>query len=233
VVPAALDLKADAWRVVDAAQLLGVQPVMVVVDTLSQTYAGEENSANEMAAYLRELGARFRALWGCAVALVHHSGHSATDRPRGSSAIRANLDFLLGVWRDEAEMLATVSCIKQKDGELFRDAKFALTVEQLGVDEDNDPVTSLVARHLGTQEQVQEAQQAEAQAGRSGRSQTFMGLVQNGGEERHLRQAFYEAIGVSDPEVRKKAYYRARKAAIDERLIEIAQGYVIDLRGRK
>ena len=57
---------------------------MVVVDTLSQTYSGEENSANEMAAYLREIGLRFRQLWQCAVLLIHHSGHQATERPCGS-----------------------------------------------------------------------------------------------------------------------------------------------------
>ena len=41
----------------------------------------------QMAAYLREIGLRFRALWQCAVMLVHHTGHQATERPRGSSAI--------------------------------------------------------------------------------------------------------------------------------------------------
>ena len=50
-----------------AAQLTGVAPLMVVVDRLSQTYAGEENSAIEMAACLRELGLkpheRFARQW--------------------------------------------------------------------------------------------------------------------------------------------------------------------------
>ena len=74
VVPAAVNLTEDAWRVVEAAQIHGLCPALVVVDTLSQTYAGEENSANEMAAYFRELGNRFRALWQCAVLLLHHTG---------------------------------------------------------------------------------------------------------------------------------------------------------------
>jgi hypothetical protein len=231
VVPAAIDLTVDAWRVVDAAQAIGACPAMVIVDTLSQTYSGEENSANEMAAYLREIGMRFRALWACSVLLVHHTGHAATERPRGSSAIRANIDFLLGVFRDEKEMLATLSCVKQKDGELFKDAMFALKVMQLGVDEDNDEVTSLVARHLGSEDEVQRARQAEQEAGRGGRNAMFAGLIQNGMDEKSLRRAYYELLGDMDTDSKKKAYYRARDLAIKAGLIDLATGVVIDLRG--
>ena len=230
VVPTAVDLTVDAWRVVDAAQAIGSTPVLVVVDTLSQTYSGEENSANEMAAYLREIGLRFRALWGCAVMLVHHTGHAATERPRGSSAIRANVDYLLSVYRDEKEMMATLGCVKQKDGDLFRDAVFKLTVTPLGHDADGDVVTSLVARHLGTDDEVQQARQEEAVAGRGGRNAALVGLVTNGMPEKDLRRAFYEQLAGLDGDAKKKAYYRARDRAMADRLIEVAEGFVIDLR---
>lgn len=230
VVPAALDLTADAWRVVDAAQMVGVTPALVVVDTLSQTYAGEENSAGEMAAYLREIGVRFRALWACACLLVHHTGHNATERPRGSSAIRANLDFLFAVWRDEKEMLATLSCTKQKDGELFDDCTFSLSVVQLGVDEDNDRLTSLVARHLGTEAEVDQAMQAEAQAGRVGRNQALLQCVRNLMTERELRTAFYELVSIDDPDARRKAYQRAKAWALSRRVIEFQGNVVLDRR---
>jgi AAA domain/DnaB-like helicase N terminal domain len=231
VVPVGIDLKADAWRVVEAAQALGISPSLVVVDTLSQTYAGEENSANEMAAYLREIGLRFRSLWSCAVALVHHTGHNATERPRGSSAIRANLDFLLGVFRDEKEMLATLTCEKQKDGDLFDDATFSLAVHTLGTDEDGDKVTSLVARHLSSAEEVEEAASTEAASGRSGRGRRLLSLVQNGMEERGLRKLFNDeciADGLS-AETAKRSYFRARAHAIKAGYIDIAQGIVITL----
>ena len=227
VVPMALDLSADAWRVVEAAQGLGVAPALVVVDTLSQTYAGEENSANEMAAYLRELGVRFRALWGCSVLLIHHSGHAATERPRGSSAIRANVDFLLGVHRDEKEMLATLSCIKQKDGELFQDATFALGAHDLGNDADGDKVTTLVARHLSSAEEVTDAMQAEAQAGRAGKNQVFMSLVQNGMKANELRKLFADECPGMTEEARRQAWHRAKAWATSKGFIEIADGVVI------
>lgn len=229
VVPAALDLTADAWRVVEAAQAKGVSPALVVVDTLSQTYAGEENSANEVAAYFRELGTRFRQLWGCAVLILHHSGHSATERPRGSSAMRANLDFMFGVFRDEKEMLATLTCAKQKDGEAFEDAAFRVSVHELGQDEDGDMVTSLVARHLSSAEDVQEAMAAESKAGRGGNNHLLLSLLQNGIRETDLRNAFYAECGADGAEARKKAYQRAKQWAIKTGLMEVAQGFVITL----
>jgi hypothetical protein len=230
VVPAAIDLRADAWRVVEAAQAVGVVPVMVPIDTLSQTYAGEENSANDMAAYLRELGARFRDLWRCTVPLIHHTGHSAVERPRGSSVIRANLDFLFGVYRDEKEMLATVTCEKQKDGDLFEDATFSLTVHNLGTDEDGDRVTSLVARHLTSAEEVSDAVDSERDAGRGGKNQLLLSLVQNGMRELELRKAFYDDCGLQTADGRRQAYHRAKKWAEKQGFIDVAQGRVITLK---
>jgi hypothetical protein len=231
VVPVALDLQADAWRVVEAAQSIGETPSLVIVDTLSQTYAGEENSAAEMAAYLRELGIRFRQLWQCAVMLIHHTGHTATERPRGSSAMRANLDWMYGVFRDEREMLATLTCLKQKDGDTLKDQTFSLAVHDLGNDSDGDPVTSLVARHLTSAEDVQDAMETERKAGRSGHRMRFLQLAQNGSKEADLRSAFYRDCGLDTPEARKKAYQRARDWAVESGFVDIAEGYVITLKG--
>src|SRR5574340_354360 len=76
--------------------------------------------------------------WQSAVGVVHHSGHLATERPRGSSALRSNVDWMFGVFRDEKEMLATLVCDKQKDDEQFGDEVFALTRHELGRDADGD-----------------------------------------------------------------------------------------------
>jgi hypothetical protein len=137
---------------------------------------------------------------------------------------------LLGVFSDEKEMLATVTSVKQKDGELMSDATFSLSVVDLGVDSDGDKITSLVARHLSTAEEVEQARLSEQAAGRGGRGMAFLALVSNGMEERNLRKAFYELLEGLDAEAKKKAYYRARAAAVDARQIEISLGTVIDLR---
>lgn len=232
-IPASIDLGTDAWRVVEAVQsTVAITPRIVVVDTLSQTYTGgaEENSATDMAAYLRELGARFRDLWKCTVIVVHHSGHTATERPRGSSAIQANTDFLFGCWRDEKEMLATLSCQHMKDGERFDDATFALSKVDLGTDKRGKPLSHLAARHLNSAEEVQEAAEAEVQAGRGGKNQLLVSLMQNGGKETDLRRSFYADCGLDNEEARRKAYYRARAWAIKSGIMEVAKGYILTLK---
>lgn len=226
VLPMAVDLGTDAARVREAAAALGIEPDLVIVDTLSQTFSGEENSAAEVAAYLRELGLWFRATWHAAVLVVHHTGHQATERPRGSSAIRSNVDFLFGVFRDEKEMLATMECAKQKDGEPIEPMTFGLKVVDLQPDEDGDPITSLVASSIRDSGQVVGFMEHEAQRGRGGRNHLFLELALNGMEEKKVRTLFYESID-GDAEAKRKSYYRSRKWAIGAGLIDVAEGYVI------
>lgn len=226
VVPVAVDLTLDAWRVRQAVSALGIEPVLVVIDTVSQTFAGEENSATEMAAYLREIGLQFRLAWQCAVVAIHHTGHLATERPRGSSAMRANVDFMFGVFRDENEMLATVECVKQKDGDKPAAETFSLKVEDLGCDSDGDPMTSLVASRVSGSGEMLRAMDSEALVGRGGRNRLFIELAVNGIEEKKLRQLFYETVD-GDAEVKRQAYFRARKWAVSAGIVDIMQGYVI------
>ena len=230
VVPMAVDLGTDCARVVEAAAALGVKPGLVTVDTMSQTFSGEENSSTEVANYFRELGLWFRESWQCAVLIIHHSGHVASERPRGSSAIRSNVDFLFGVHRDEKEMLATLSCHKQKDGEAFKDEMFALSVFELGLDEDGDTITALVARSVLSDDEKQHLVQHEAATGRSGRNAQLLGMAQNGMRETELRKVFYDASDLADADARRQAYYRALNWAKKAGLMEIAQGFVLLLK---
>lgn len=232
-IPVSVDLGNEAWRVVEAVQSSAtVVPRLAVIDTLSQTYTSgaEENSATDMAAYLREIGTRLRDLWKCTVIIIHHSGHSATERPRGSSAIQANTSFLFGCWRDEKEMLATLSCQHMKDGERFDDATFALSKVDLGADKHGKPLSHLAARHLSSADEVQEAAENEVRAGRGGKNQLFLSLMQNGAKESDLRKTFYLECGLDNEEARRKAYYRARAWAISSGHMEVAEGYILTLK---
>jgi hypothetical protein len=222
VLPIAVMLNTEAQKVVQAAQAIGVAPTTVIVDTMSQTFDGEENSANEVAGYFRELGNRFRALWRCVVLVVHHSGHSATERPRGSSAILANVDFMLGVFRDEKEMIATVTCEKQKDGERFEPVEFALQSVQLGQDEDGEAISSLAASHLSSHGALLAAKAAEARAGRGGRDQMLYECAQTGITEKQWRHEFYKLLPAEmDAHARKVAFYRARDALVKQKRIDL------------
>lgn len=225
-----LTLRTQAGTLRDAVLATGVKCGDLIVDTMSQTFTGNENSNDEVAEFLRVLGTDLRDGLQCTVTVVHHSGHSATERPRGASAIIANVDFAFGVFRDEKEMLCTVEAVKVKDGERPDAQTFSLSVQELGRDEDGDAITSLAARHINNADELLAAVQSEGAAGRGGRNQLLLSVLQNGIPEKELRKAFYDVLDTTDPEARKKAFYRARDWAVAQGVIEVVQGVVIMLK---
>lgn len=217
-----VDLSRSAREVYEAAMTIGITPGLVIVDTMSQTFPGEENSANEVAGYFRELGTYFRAAWAAAVLIVHHSGHMATERPRGSSAIRSNVDFMFGVFRDEKQMIARMECHKQKDGETFSEVSFGLDSVKLGFDEDGDAVTSLYAKHIESEEELENRKQAEAGKPRSfgKHADTALKLAQIGMSEKAWRMAFY-AVTPGTADDQGKSWRRSVNTLIAAKAVEL------------
>jgi hypothetical protein len=232
VVPVALDIVADAHVLAQQASRLGIAPALVVVDTLSQTLAGEENNATEVAAYLRALGSAFRELWRCAVLVIHHTGHAATERPRGSSAIKANTDFMFGVFRDEDARIATVHCDRQKDWETFPDVSFSLTSITVGRDADGDEQTQLVASQMRDGAEALDIVRHEASRGRKGRSAIMLELLasMDGQSEKDLRTAFYARAGIESEATKRQAWKRALDFATRSGALLIDNGTVRVLR---
>lgn len=194
----------------------------IVVDTMSQTYTGNENSNDEVADWMRTVGLELRDAMGCTVSVVHHSGHVATERPRGASAIIANADFAFGVFRDESQMLATLEFAKVKDAERPDDVTFELVRVEIGFDEDGDVVSSLAARWLQPAEVVQ-AIKDEAAKGRGGHVGFLLGLMQAGMSKDDIRGRFYEGMPDSSLETRRRTFNRA--------WIEVGKLGVFDLSG--
>jgi len=148
ITPLLLTLEDQVLRLADAIRALPERPELVVIDTLSQTFSGDENAATDVADYIRLINTHIRASFGCTVTILHHTGHAASERPRGSSAITANLDFLLGCFRPDADALeAQLEVIKQKDGDKIDAQHFELAREVLGKDSDGEEVSSLVAEY--------------------------------------------------------------------------------------
>lgn len=221
VVIVALTLRTQAKHLREAIEAADVAPGDVIVDTMSQTYSGDENSNTEVAEWLRILGLELRDALCTTVVIVHHTG-KAGESLRGASAMFNNTDFVLSVERDGKELLATLDFPKTKDAERPEPQTFELSVQQLGRDEDGDPITSLAARHINNAQALADAHRREAGAGRGGRNMLLVSLAQNGMRERELRKVFYEAIPEADPEARKKAFYRARDWAMKSGYFEIA-----------
>ena len=144
-------LLSDEQDVMDLQQGLSAlpqKPSLIIIDTLSQTFDGDENSSKDISYYIRLINSQIRAAFNCTVIIIHHTGHSAKDRPRGSSAITANMDFILGVnLPDPSGLIARLSVEKMKDGEKLNDLFFEMSRTVLGVDEDGDEITTLIANH--------------------------------------------------------------------------------------
>lgn len=134
-------LPSDTADFIDA--LAGVDDLrLIVLDTLQRTMDGDENSSRDMSAYVRAADAIKAAYPHIAVMVVHHTGHAATDRARGSSVLRASLDTEIQVSKSDG--VVTVSCTKAKESEEFGEMNFRLKTEVLEgwSGEDGESITS-------------------------------------------------------------------------------------------
>jgi hypothetical protein len=233
VVIVPMTLRTQAADLCAAIQAVGVHPGDLIVDTMSQTFTGNENSNDEVADFLRVIGMELRDAMNCTVTVVHHSGHSATERPRGASAIIANVDFCFGVFRDEKEMLCTLEFVKVKDGDRPEEQRFEMASVELGFDEDGDVITSLSARHLVDPAEVQAAMAREALAGRGGKNSLLVQLSKTCTTEKELRKVFYDECGLANQDSRKHAYANAKRWALSNKEFEIVEGLIIIPRGSK
>lgn len=209
-----LTLRTESTMLREAILEVGAKPGDVIVDTMSQTFTGNENSNDEVADWMRTVGLELRDALQCNVMIVHHSGHSATERPRGASAILANADYCLGVFRDEKQMLVTVVFDKIKDSERPDDTQFELASQELGFDEDGDAITSLSARWMAPADVV-EALKRETAAGRGGHSGALLSIVRAGMSKEDARKEFYATVDSdASPEAKRQAFHRSLKALL-------------------
>jgi hypothetical protein len=122
------------------AQLDGVCPVAVVLDTLNKSLVGSENKDEDMGAYVRAAEA-IRDAFKCVVVIVHHCGYDDT-RPRGHSSLPGAVDAQLAVVRTEEIITVTVERMRDgpEDIQVVSEAK----VIEVGQDQNGKVLTSLV-----------------------------------------------------------------------------------------
>ena len=152
--PAQLDVKviADAPNFLTdtdhkrvARQILSAwgQVDLIVIDTLAQTTPGaNENAAEDMGKALGRLK-ELRRVTGATILLVHHSGKDASKGARGWSGLKAAADAEIEITRLDRCRVARVS--KSKDDKDNIEFGFDLEVVNIGVDEDDDVISSCVA----------------------------------------------------------------------------------------
>jgi hypothetical protein len=139
--PATLDLVADHAALINVIRWHDLCPAAVVLDTVNRSLRGSESSDEDMSAYVRAADA-IREAFGCAVILVHHCGIEGT-RPRGHTSLTGACDAQIAVKRDAVDNIsATVELAK--DGPQGDVILSRLEVEEVGHDEDGEPITSCV-----------------------------------------------------------------------------------------
>lgn len=131
----------DVTAFIEAIQPLS--PALVILDTLARCMVGyDENSARDMGQFVAGCD-RVRSATGASVLVVHHTGKAQNGVERGSSALRAACDFMLGLTNDDGAI--TLACEKLKDATPFDPRGLRLvTVETGRTLPDGSPETSCV-----------------------------------------------------------------------------------------
>ena len=125
--------------VADAIKSIG-DVSLVIIDTLHRNMGGgNENSADDFGVVLRNIDTFLKPL-GVTVMLIHHSGHGETERSRGSSSIRAAMDFEYKTTLT-ADTL-TLTNTKMKDAGTPPPMAFDFVQVELGTDDDGEAITS-------------------------------------------------------------------------------------------
>lgn len=151
--PLNLNREEEMSLLVQAIDGAGIRPALVVIDTLSKFSAGmDENSNQEVAAYLSQVSRYLRERYEASVLIVAHSGHGDSDRPRGASALMANPDAEYIVKRaTQPPTHVEVTRQRFKDtGELPNLAYEAEVIDLGAADRYGERLTSLIMREATT-----------------------------------------------------------------------------------
>lgn len=149
--PAMLCTAAGAADVANAVQSLldetGELPSLIVVDTLARNFGGDENSTEDMGAFVANLDAFLRKSgeWNAAVLVVHHCGKADKTQGRGNSALRGAIDAEYSLAIDD-EKVIRMDATKMKDAAYPGALAFKMNVIELDgeFDDEGEPVTSVV-----------------------------------------------------------------------------------------
>lgn len=123
-------------------------PGVIVFDTLARMFGGEdENASGPMGRFIDACN-QLQRKTGATIILIHHTGKDTERGLRGHSSLKAALDFSLEIRVDQAGNRA-VRLDKVKDGKDGLEYPFELKEVTLGMDDEGDWVTSIVAAEGG------------------------------------------------------------------------------------
>lgn len=135
------ELKAAAGELKLLEQDTGHKVALLVIDTLARHFDGDENSATEISKFISKVDGLRGAFPNSSAIIVHHSGHGKDKRARGSSALKAAMDFEICCNND------ALTFTKMKDGAHPDPICFKLDVVEFNAVDNSEPVTSCVVNY--------------------------------------------------------------------------------------
>jgi len=130
-------------------QKAGINPRLIIIDTLARCFDGDENSSQDMGRFVKACATVQRSLTATVLA-VHHTGKKANSKSgeRGSSALRGAADVMISV--SKRGDIVQINVDKQKDDEPITGIRLRLLQVVVGVDEiTGKNVTSCVLATAG------------------------------------------------------------------------------------
>ena len=98
---------------------------LVVLDTVGRAMQGLNENAQEHASAFTSLVQQMQYEFGCSVLALHHTGHGAKDRARGSSVFGADADTMVRLDRSGTDNLVELTMTKQKDAAMWEHSLWA------------------------------------------------------------------------------------------------------------
>lgn len=126
------------------AQHYRIMPSLIVVDTVARNMGGDENSTQDMNAFIEHLDVCLRSPYKATVLCVHHSGKASPGQARGSTALRGALDAEYHVEKSSTSDMIRMINKKMKDADIPPEMQFAINKVELGLNnKKGEPVTSV------------------------------------------------------------------------------------------
>lgn len=134
-------------RVIRQMGKAGRWPELIIIDTVARNFGtGDENSTKDMTAFVASCDALREE--NCSTVLtLHHSGHGDKQRSRGSTALKAALDWEYSIVKDGSSVQLT--CVKSKDASPPAPMGFSIAVVELGQDYNGATVTGAALADSG------------------------------------------------------------------------------------
>lgn len=125
----------------------GHAPSLIVIDTLSRNFSGDENSAADIGRFVRRADL-LRNPWQATTVIVHHSGKDSERGARGSSVLKGAVDAEYELTRN-VDRLITLSTRKMKDAPEPAPQTFELVAVPI-IDDQGGPLSSAVMQRADT-----------------------------------------------------------------------------------